>query len=130
MHKHRSLRGALTSRTKEALFSVFGEIDLPPISTNATPREIHLWKKSPSIKQCYEKLEQQINKDGGLNTPTYISRILEKVWPDSSLASNKQVAYAVSVCHVILDPTNDNIQITKSIIESKMKRNLVSITKF
>jgi hypothetical protein len=43
---------------------------------------------------------------------------------------NKQVANAVSVCHVILDLTNDNIQITKSIIESKMKRNLVSITKF
>lgn len=111
------------------MFTVFGETYLPPISTNASSTEIHNWKALASVKQCFDSLCKPFNNDGQPGSPSYLSRILEKLWPDSRNAPKPQIAYAVGVCKVILDPTNEIIQVNSKIMKSQVRRNLVSITK-
>ena len=111
---------------KKAVFSVFGEEQLPTIDTQAGPSEIRQWKTDPSIRRCYNKLFATIKAD---TQTTYMARVLEKVWPDSSKASDTHIAYAISVCKTLLDPSIDGIQITSS-IESKIKRNMISFIIF
>lgn len=94
MYKHRSLRGSLTSRTREALFSVYGESRLPAISSNASPTEIHRWKALPSVKKCYNDLLKE--RDKAENNE--LSRILAKVFPNCKKIPELLVAYAISVC--------------------------------
>ena len=123
--KHRSLRGTLTSRIKEALFSVFGENLLPSINTSATPKEIYNWKKSELVNSCYNKIFSTIDPIGNPKV-TYMSRILEKVWPSAKCTPNIHIAYAIGVCTTLLNPHNDNIQISQSNLKSQTKKYLVS----
>lgn len=125
MIKHRSYRGSLTSKTKDAIFSVYGEANLPSISMNASPAEISKWKRDPAVKKCYDQLLEPINKYDD-ETLTFMLRIMEKVFIDPDKASNVLMAYAMSVCNIFLDPTNEHIQITESIIKEKFEENLVS----
>jgi len=46
----------LSSKAKDALFSYFGEGELPDINTFATPAEIARWKKTKEVSSCYKKL--------------------------------------------------------------------------
>lgn len=101
---------------------MFGENMLPPINTNATPAEIHQWKSTTFVQNCYNNLFQPIT-EGGV---AYITRIIERVWPDQTKRTDVQMAYAVSICQTLLDPNNDNIQLSKSIIKPKIRLNLVS----
>ena len=110
---------------KKATFSIFREEQLPSINTQAGPSELRTWKSNPKVKQCYDKLFQNI-ESGGL---TYMTQILEKVWPDFSKVHTTHVAYAISVCKTLLNPSIDDIQITSS-IEKKIKKNIVSFTIF
>lgn len=125
MIKHRSYRGSLTSKTKDAIFSVYGEANLPSISVNASPAEISKWKRDPAVKKCYDQLLEPINKYDD-ETLTFMVRIMEKVFTDPNKASNVLMAYAMSVCNIFLDPTNEHIQITESIIKEQFEENLVS----
>jgi len=50
------VRGTLSSKAKDALFSYFGEGELPGINTSATPAEIARWKKTKEVSSCYKKL--------------------------------------------------------------------------
>ena len=71
------MRSALTSKIKEAMFSVFGESQLDSINTHASPQAVIEWKTSAKTKDCYKKLFAPINKDNSDNI--YISLILAKV---------------------------------------------------
>ena len=102
---------------------------LPSISTNASSTEIHNWKALDSVKQCFDRLYKPFNNDGQPGSPSYLSRILEKLFPDSKYVPKPQIAYAVSVCKVILDPDNEIIQVNSKIMKSQVRRNLVSIIK-
>ena len=110
MSKHRSLRGSLTSRIKEAVFAVFGEVSLPAVNMNTSSAELNKWKSGPA-KECYKKLFEPISEDD--DQVTYMTRILERVWADSDRASNVSVAFAISVCEELLNPDNESIQIKK-----------------
>ena len=55
-----------------------------------------------------------------------MTRIIERVWPDASEHPAIQIAYAITVCQILLDPNNDNIKISESIIKPKLQENLVS----
>ena len=116
----------MTATIKKAVFSVFGEEQLPTIDIQAGPSEIRQWKTDPSIKRYYEKLFTTIKAD--IQT-IYMSRVLKKVWPDVSKALDTHIAYAISVCKTLLDPSINGIQIISS-IESKIKRNMVSFIIF
>ena len=127
MDKHRSLRGTLTSRIKESIFTIFGENILPPINLNASSTEISRWKSTQNVRWCYTNLFEPMNEN---TTISYMARILEKVWPDSRTPSQTQIAYAISVCQVVLDPNNKHIRITKKTIKKRFRRNLVSFSAF
>ena len=55
------MRGTLTAKIKDAIFSVFSENQLPPINANIKDFEIKRWKKTTSVKKCYDKLFKKIN---------------------------------------------------------------------
>jgi hypothetical protein len=95
------------------------------ISTNASPTEISKWKNNPAVKKCHDKLLEPINEYDD-ETTTYMVRIMEKVFIDPNKASDILIAYAMSVCDIFLDPKNEHIQITKSIIKEKFEVYLVS----
>lgn len=85
----RSLRGSLSSRTREMIFSTYGETYLPPINTNSSPSEIAEWKKKPEVAKCYRALFRKMNNSEG-STSTLV-RIVEKVLSENSNYSNVEV---------------------------------------
>ena len=101
---------------KKAIFSIFGKEQLLAIDIQAGSSELREQKSNPKVKQCYEKLFQNIESGG----PTYMTQILEKVQPDFSKVHTMHVAYAISVCKTLLDLSIDGIQITSS-IKKKLK---------
>lgn len=121
MKQHRSLRGTIASKVREAMFAVFGEGCLDPINTNATAAEILNWKQSQKTAECFENLH---NCPKG-ETQSMMARILEKVWPKGD-ASDEQVAFAIAVCQTVLDPNNESISINETLIKSKVEKNKVS----
>ena len=51
---------------------------------------------------------------------------MEKVFIDPNKTSDALIAYAMSVADIFLDPKNENIQITESIIKERFEEKLVS----
>jgi hypothetical protein len=121
--KHRSQRGTLTSRIKDAIFSVFGEANLPPISMNASPAEVNKWKRTPAVKKCYSNLHQLVSDD---SEASFMLRIVERVFVDSKNSSEILIAYTVNVCEIFLNPDSENIQISESVMKKKLKEKLVN----
>ncbi|UZO15318.1 uncharacterized protein OCT59_006747 [Rhizophagus irregularis] len=74
LSKQRSLRSCLTTKARDALFSYFGEVILPPINTNTSSARIIEWKNHPAVAECYNKL---FNQNGSLGV---LTRILERVF--------------------------------------------------
>jgi len=56
--KHRSFRGSLTSRIKDALYTIFPE--LPSITLNSTSSEIRQWKSNLIVASYHNKLFKKI----------------------------------------------------------------------
>ena len=104
---------------------MFGEYNLPPISTNASPADIIRWKKNPSVKRCYENLHNPIDKHKN-ESVSFILRIIERVFIDSKKTTDVLVAYAMSVCDSFLDPSSESIQVTESMVKNKIEEYLVS----
>ena len=123
MRHHRSYRGSLASRIRDAMFSVFGENRLDPINTASTAFEISAWKRSPKTAKCYRLLFQPIKGD---EKHSYISRILEKLWPKSDCLQ-EHVAFAITVCSCFLDPDNNSIQINEYATKTSLLENKVSL---
>ncbi|GET52941.1 hypothetical protein GLOIN_2v1775615 [Rhizophagus irregularis DAOM 181602=DAOM 197198] len=99
--KHRSARGSLASKVKDIMYVVFKEFNLPTIpavNTALKESEIRKWKGSPAVKNCYGKNQ----------------------------LSNMQIAYAISICEIILNPKNLHIQVTESVIKPVLTKNLTN----
>ena len=119
MTQHRSIRGTFTSKVKEAIFVVFGA-ELPQIKSEASVRE---WKDKPEVRRCYKKLFKKVSED---QPSTYMTKIIEKVWKEKKNAPKIQIAFAISICEVYLNPDNQVIQISEPVMDSKIRKNLVS----
>ena len=52
----RSARGTLATKVRDALFTYFGDVNLPRINMSAPPIEISNWKNSNEVRKCYNKL--------------------------------------------------------------------------
>ncbi|GBC39191.2 hypothetical protein GLOIN_2v1775615 [Rhizophagus irregularis DAOM 181602=DAOM 197198] len=102
--KHRSARSSLASKVKDIIYVVFKEFNLltiPAVNTALKESEIRKWKGSPAVKNyCYGKNQ----------------------------LSNMQIAYAISICEIILNPKNLHIQVTESVIKPILLKNLKKIT--
>src|SRR3954471_11156767 len=66
-----SARGTLATKVRDALFTYFGDVNLPRINTSAPPIEISNWKKSNEVRKCYNKLFENNNK--------ILARLLKKI---------------------------------------------------
>lgn len=115
------MRSALTTRVKDAMFSVFGESELDSINTNAIPSDVSEWKSSRKTKACYQKLFMSISSDPN---DTYMSRILSKVWP-SKLPSNIKLAYAMAVCQIMLNDYYEKLTMSEDTVKDRLRKNLV-----
>ncbi|GBC29903.2 hypothetical protein GLOIN_2v1883439 [Rhizophagus irregularis DAOM 181602=DAOM 197198] len=123
VQQHRSIRGTFTSRVKDVMYSVYEATGhkLPSINTQASPSKIQEWKSKPEVKRCYNILFKKV-KDG--QPTTYMSLIIDKLRKDNKNPSKTQIAYAISICETYLNPNNQNIQMSESIIKSKIINNL------
>jgi hypothetical protein len=97
--------------------------NLPSINTQASPSKIQEWKSKPEVKKCYNNLFRKV-KDG--QPKTYMSLIIEKLRKENKNPSKIQIAYAIGICETYLNPNNQNIQMSESIMKSKIMNNLVS----
>ena len=77
--KHRSFRGSLTSRIKDALYTIFPE--LPSITSNSPPSEIRQWKSNPIVASCHNKLFKKIVVE---EPTTFMSKILDRLFPSKT----------------------------------------------
>ncbi|UZO09899.1 uncharacterized protein OCT59_030111 [Rhizophagus irregularis] len=55
---------------------------------------------------------------------TYMSLIIDKLRKENKNPSKTQIAYAISICETYLNPNNQNIQMSESIMKSKIINNL------
>ena len=120
MSKHRSVRGSLTSRIKDATFSVF---NLTPVNSNLTESEIKKWKSLPEVKKCHERLFKKVKPS---EPETYMSKIISKLWKDKKDVPKVQITFAMSVSETILNPNNFVIQVNEDKIKSLYIKNYVS----
>ncbi|GET52624.1 hypothetical protein GLOIN_2v1834793 [Rhizophagus irregularis DAOM 181602=DAOM 197198] len=119
----RSVRGTLSSKSREAIFSIFGS-RLPPINTNAGPSEIAKWKRKPEVKSCFEGLFKKMNpKDK--NSSIVLASVIDKVLQNGH--SNAELAYVLAICSTILNPNHDEIMLKKNIMKQKVKKFLKKI---
>ena len=81
----------MASKTREAIFSIFGETNLPPINTNASSSEISRWKQKEKVSNCYKRLFEKI--DNKENSPLVLTRIIGKVLHKNS--STVETAFVV-----------------------------------
>lgn len=91
---------------------------------STSPNEIRKWK-SGAAARCNKKLFKSISTSEP--EVTYMSRILEKVFPDSEKASDTSIAFAISVCEALLSPRSENIQINEETLKTKLRKNLVNL---
>ncbi|UZO18754.1 uncharacterized protein OCT59_010066 [Rhizophagus irregularis] len=123
LQQHRSIRGTFTSRVKDVMYSVFEATGhkLPSINTQASPSKIQKWKSKAEVKRCYNNLFKKV-KDG--QPTTYMLLIIDKLRKENKNPSKTQIAYAISICETYLNPNNQNIQMSESIMKSKIINNL------
>ncbi|UZO25923.1 uncharacterized protein OCT59_018177 [Rhizophagus irregularis] len=90
------LRGTFTSRVKDVMYSIFEATGhkLPSINTQASPSKIQEWKSKAELRK------------------------------ENKNPSKTQIAYAISICETYLNPNNQNIQMSESIMKSKIINNL------
>ena len=106
------------------MFEVFWE--LTPINANATESEIILWKKNGIVEQCHQKLFKKMNRDD-----TYMSQIINRTWKKNKKKATKvQIAFAMSICDTLFNPSNKHVQISEEILKEKLRKNLVSFCNF
>lgn len=106
------------------MFFMFRENNIPPMNSSFKESEIKAWKQKVAIGKCYDKLFKKISPKGH---ETYMTKIIGKVWKDKRNAPKKQVAYAISVCEMILNPNNLYIQVNEDIIKPLITKNFVSL---
>ncbi|CAB4446636.1 unnamed protein product [Rhizophagus irregularis] len=113
LDKHRSHRGTLSSRIKDTMFAIFGDDQLPPINSSATPEKISIWKKSQEVRNCYKKLN------------THMEKILVKLYgPDKEKRSEVQVAFAMALVEEILNPQKNHLKISEVLMQLKIEKYL------
>src|SRR5204862_6886961 len=77
MKQFRSARGTLATKVRDALFTYFGDVNLPRINTSAPPIEISNWKnrtKSESVIINFSKIIIRYWRG-------FLRKFLEKTFP-------------------------------------------------
>lgn len=112
----------MASRTRDAIFATYGEINLPSINTNAEASEIYAWKRSANVIECYNKLFKKLNDNP--DSPRSITIIAEKVF-SAKTYTNVEFAFVIAICKTFLCPKYDSLQLKEKPMKSKVKYYLV-----
>ena len=91
----------------------------------ASPKTISNWKRNPSVKECYLKLNKPISAEEP--EVTYILRIIERVFRKPKKMSDELMAYAISVCEAFLNLDNENIQMSESLMKEMIENNELTV---
>jgi hypothetical protein len=94
------------------------------ITKDLKESDIKQWKENVVVKECYKKLYKKIISS---EPETYMSRIIQRLRKGKKPLPNLQIAYAISVCEILLNPRNLHIQVTEAVIKPLLTKNLVSI---
>ncbi|RHZ87207.1 hypothetical protein Glove_39g9 [Diversispora epigaea] len=97
---------------------------LPPISNVAKASEIAAWKKKLAVSNCFRKLFEKIEDD---ENDIYMTKIIKNVWPKKKNIPNLQIAWAISISEIFLNPKNEVIKMSEEIIQPALARNLRKI---
>jgi len=103
LKKYRQHRGTAAATYRKALFNIFGEKELPFISSNDDINVVIAWKASPKIRMAYEVLFEPMPN----SETTYIKRVLEKTC-DANTPIHKK-AFAIITCENLLNPKLSSI---------------------
>lgn len=98
---------------------------LPPINNTAKATEITAWKKKPVLLRCFKNLFTEINGNAE-ESETYMERIIQDAWPKKKKISDQQIAWAISIAEILLDPKNEYIKITEETILPILEKNKVN----
>ncbi len=98
LSKHRQHRGTAAAAYRKALFNIFGEKELPFISSSDNNNVILAWKASQKTRRAYEVLFEPMSNSG----TTYIECVLEKTC-DANTPIHKK-AFAIITCENLLNP--------------------------
>lgn len=109
----------MTTKARDALFSYFGEVILPPINTNTSSAGIIEWKNHPAVAECYNKL---FNQNGSLGV---LTRILERVFA-GEYPSSLHLAFVTATFAVLLDPKSKTIQTNENTMKNKIEYYMVN----
>jgi hypothetical protein len=99
--------------------------NLPQINTNSSPSEVDKWKKNLNVAKCYKNLFKRETAD---DSATYMTRIIDKIWVSKKNTPKIHIAYAISVCEFLLNPSNQKVQVSEASIKFNMSRYLVSFS--
>ena len=111
------------------MYFVFKEFHLPQIPLiDSTLKEsaIRRWKGTPEVKNCYNNLFKFAGKKG-IEHETFMSKIIQKLRKTKKGITKMQIAYAISVCEILLNPQNLCVHATESTIKPILTKNFVSI---
>ena len=103
MSKYRQHREIAASAYRKALFNIFGENELPFISSSDSNDVVLAWKASQKTRRAYEVLFEPMPN----SETTYIERVLEKTC-DANTPIHKK-AFAIITCENLLNPKLYNI---------------------
>jgi hypothetical protein len=99
--------------------------NLPQINTNSSPSEVDKWKKNRNVAECYKNLFKRETVD---DSATYMTRIIDKVWASKKHTPKIHIAYAISVCEFLLNPSNQKVQVSEASIKFNISKYLVSFS--
>lgn len=105
------------------MFDVFGDSWLSHINTTASPEDIDTFKRSYKTKKAFKCLFE--NDDDG-NLP-YIQAIKDKAWGKRKTTTEKDTAFTLAVCEVVLNPNHSKISISDSALRKRFDVYLVYI---
>ena len=110
----------MCARVKTSIFEV---CKVPFISVAAKSTEICAWKKKPAVSNSFRKLFDRIEEN---EEDTYMTQIIKNVWPKKKKIPNQQIAWAISIAEIFINPNNENIKISEEIIKPVLLKNIVS----
>jgi len=99
--------------------------NLPQINTNSSPSEVDKWKKNQNVAKCYKSLFKRETAD---DSATYMTRIIDKVWASKKHTPKIHIAYAISVCEFLLNPSNQKVQVSEGSMKFNISKYLVSFS--
>jgi hypothetical protein len=117
------LRSSQVSNIKTAVFKTFHNT-LPLINNNSKPATISAWKRNPAVLECFKKL-YELTDQNNEESDTYMAQIVKQAWPKKQKPSELHLAWAASVAEVFLDPDNDHIKLSETIMKPILKKNIV-----